>query len=128
MCSYFDTENWTLFGYLCNCKEKGVLETQTIEHRNYLRFLKLLENVPEKKIQAGNAIKVSIHLPKYQTAILIQYSICTILRYVMMVRAHSLIKDLLIPEEGQLCILLCKKSKESTNIYIYTIRIYNIFT
>ncbi|CAB4495550.1 uncharacterized protein OCT59_024270 [Rhizophagus irregularis] len=55
---YFDTENWTLFGYLCNCKEKGVLETQTIEHRNYLRFLKLLENVPEKKIQASNAIKV----------------------------------------------------------------------
>ncbi|CAB4438168.1 unnamed protein product [Rhizophagus irregularis] len=54
---YFDTENWTLFGYLCYCKEKGVLETQIIEHHNYLQFLKSLENVPEKKLQAGNAIK-----------------------------------------------------------------------
>ncbi|CAB5184942.1 unnamed protein product [Rhizophagus irregularis] len=89
---YFDTENWTLFGYLCNCKEKGVLETQTIEHRNYLRFLKLLENVPEKKIQAGNAIKhIWGVMPAFSwsgspdNAEGMNYS--TIFGYVMMVRA-----------------------------------------
>ncbi|CAG8758788.1 17631_t:CDS:2, partial [Rhizophagus irregularis] len=43
----------TLFRYLSYCKEKSVLEIQAIEHYNYLQFLKLLENIPEKKIQVG---------------------------------------------------------------------------
>lgn len=70
MYSYFDTKNWTLFRYLSYCKEKGVLEIQAIEHYNYLQFFKLLENIPEKKIQVGNAIKISLYLFKYQIVIL----------------------------------------------------------
>ncbi|GBC08240.1 hypothetical protein RclHR1_00080017 [Rhizophagus clarus] len=72
MCSYFDTENWSLIGYLNYCKERSVLKPQVFEHDRYLQFLKLLENVPEKKIKAGNAIKVSLRVPNSYS---IQYNI-----------------------------------------------------